>query len=329
MPLRPEWRRLEAGVQLVGRGALWYDGQGLPKVARQQDHDAAHEPVVSSDVPQGPVEGLQGLLVRHRALIVDDKLAGLEELGRSSALADVADRRIRGSQVQRQLEGRVGSPSARQQRGGDSRRRDSQRDLTHDAVEVGQDQVDDKRLARPSGCIQGEHLALLLLDRCLDGLVGLALLFIQAHLVGGDELLQVCHIVRPLPEDFSGEAGSGISLGHIQAKHLYPPARHGTDLVVNPAQSLVVHGVSERDVDVGLPPLGLVEYILCHVVPVPDPEALGIRRVAARKDDAEQSAQSVRHLADDGLLHGLVPVVVVLQQAPLMAGFPVGLTSCR
>ena len=97
------------------------------------------------------------------------------------------------------------------------------------------------------------------------------------------------------------------------------------DLVINPAQSLVVHGVSERDVDVGLPPLGLVEYILCHVVPVPDPEALGIRRVAAQKDDAEQSAQSVRHLADDSLLHGLVPVVVILQQAPLMAGFPVGL----
>ena len=59
---------------------------------------------------------------------------------------------------------------------------------------------------------------------------------------------------------------------------------------------------------------------------MPDPEALGIRKVSARKDDAEQSAQSVWHLADDGLLHGLLPVVVVLQQAPLMAGFPVGLT---
>ena len=105
VPLRPEWRRLEAGIQLAGRGALWYDGQGLPEVARQQDHDAAHEPVVASDVPQGPVEGLQGLLVCHRALIVDDKLAGFEELGRSSALADVADQRIRGGQVQWQLEG--------------------------------------------------------------------------------------------------------------------------------------------------------------------------------------------------------------------------------
>ena len=59
--------------------------------------------------------------MRHHALIVDDKLAGLEELGRSSALADVADRGIRSSQVQRQLEGLVGSLSARQQHGGDSR----------------------------------------------------------------------------------------------------------------------------------------------------------------------------------------------------------------
>ena len=91
VPLRPERRRLEAGVQLVGRGALWYDGQGLPEIARQQDRDATHEPVIASDVPQGPVEGL---LVRHGALIVDDKLAGLEDLGRSSALADVADRQI-------------------------------------------------------------------------------------------------------------------------------------------------------------------------------------------------------------------------------------------
>ena len=168
----------------------------------------------------------------------------------------------------------MGSPSARQQRGGDSRRCDSQRDLTHDAADVRQDRVDDKRFACPSGCIQEEHLALLLLDQCLDGLVGLVLPFVQAHLVGGEELLQVCHIVRPLSEDFSGEAGSGVSLGRIQAKHLYPLARHG--MVVNPAQSLVVHGVSERDVNVGLPPLGLVDYILCHVVPVPDPEALGI-----------------------------------------------------
>ena len=84
------------------------------------------------------------------------------------------------------------------------------------------------------------------------------------------------------------------------------------DQVVNPAQSLFVHGVSERDFDVGLPPLGMVEYILCHVVPVTDTEALGIRRVAARKDDAEKSAQSVWHLVDDGLLHGLVPVIVIL-----------------
>ena len=162
-----------------------------------------------------------------------------------------------------------------------------------------------------------------MLNRCLDGLVGLALPFVQAHLVGGDELLQVCHILRPLPENFSGEAGSGVSLGCIQAKHLYPQARHGMDLVVNPAQSLFVHGVSERDVDVRLSPLGLVKYILCHVFPVPDPEAFGIRRVAARKDDAEQSAQLVQHLADDSLLHGIMPVVVVLQQAPLMASFPV------
>ena len=77
----------------------------------------------------------------------------------------------------------------------------------------------------------------------------------------------------------------------------------------------------------GLPPLGMVVYILCHVVPVPEPEALGIRRVAAQKNDAEQSAQSVWHLADDGLLHGLVPVIVVLQQAPLVAGFHVGLAQ--
>ena len=99
------------------------------------------------------------------------------------------------------------------------------------------------------------------------------------------------------------------------------------DLVINPAQSLFVHGVSERDFDVGLPPLGMVEYILCHVVPVPDTEALRIRWFAARKDDAEQSAQSVWHLADDGLLHGLVPVIFILQQAPLVTGFHVGLAQ--
>ena len=71
----------------------------------------------------------------------------------------------------------------------------------------------------------------------------------------------------------------------------------------------------------------MVEYILRHVVPVPDTEALGIRRVAARKDDAEQSAQSEWHLADDSLLHGLVPVIVILQLAPLVAGFHVGLAQ--
>ena len=77
----------------------------------------------------------------------------------------------------------------------------------------------------------------------------------------------------------------------------------------------------------GLTTLGMVEYILRHVVPVPDTEALGIRRVAARKDDAEQSAQSEWHLADDSLLHGLVPVIVILQLAPLVAGFHVGLAQ--
>ena len=120
----------------------------------------------------------------HHSLILDDMLAGLEELSRSSAHADVADRRIRGSQVQRLLKVGLGSPSARQQRDCDSRGCKSQRDLTHDAVDVVQYQVDDKRYARVSTRVQEEHLALLLLDGCLDGLVRLALPFVQAHLVG-------------------------------------------------------------------------------------------------------------------------------------------------
>ena len=71
------------------------------------------------------------------SLIGGDKLLGLEEQGRSSAHAVVADTQIRGSQVQRLLKVGLGSPSARQQRDCDSRVRNSQCNFTHDALDVG------------------------------------------------------------------------------------------------------------------------------------------------------------------------------------------------
>ena len=168
----------------------------MPIVDRQQDSDVTYEPVVASDVPKGRSKDSRAFLcaIVH-SLIGGDKLAGLEELGRSSAHADVAHPQTRGSQVQQLLKVGLGSPSARQQRDCDSRGRNSQCDFTHDVLDIGQYQVDDKCYDRPSRRVQEEDLAMQLLDGCLDGLVGLALTFVQAHLIVGDELLQVCHIL--------------------------------------------------------------------------------------------------------------------------------------